>query len=219
MLIISKIHDFYDTVAKQKGIDKTIVYKREQTVAKIDKYLYNWRNSESNYFPHYELFGLSKGLYKFDPFLIGFCGKIYPLMVTYTRVKRSFSFFNTDVIKEYIYDVEIMRELDKKYHKYKPFDNFIALTKSKDILDLFFKYTTPCFLLTNYGNDHNFEINPCLKDIEFFRVMDPVTAFQELEMYISQQLCTEKETIIISDKDKIMGHGFDYKYSFRKDKK
>ena len=43
-------------------------------------------------------------------------------------------------------------------------------------------------------------------------------AFQEIEMYISGVLgINNKPTVEISDKNKIVGRGFDLKYSFRKD--
>ena len=55
-----------------------------------------------------------------------------------------------------------------------------------------------------------------LKDVSFYKVWDPYQAYQELDMYISGVLGQqEKETINISDKDRIYQHGFD-SYSFRK---
>lgn len=58
--------------------------------------------------------------------------------------------------------------------------------------------------------------NPCLKNFQFQKVLDPVTAFQTLEQYLYGVLGgTEKEVINISDKDRIQQHGFD-KHSFRK---
>lgn len=55
-----------------------------------------------------------------------------------------------------------------------------------------------------------------LADIEFYRVIDAYTMFQELEMYIGGVLPRPGAmTATIADKDRIVQHGFD-KWSFRK---
>lgn len=60
------------------------------------------------------------------------------------------------------------------------------------------------------------EYHPCLKEYEFFKVLDAFGAFQELSMYISGVLGgTAPEMVEISDADRIHKHGFD-KWSFRK---
>ena len=94
-----------------------------------------------------------------------------------------------------------------------------------NVIDVFRKYNTPAFVYDcdwsedNYGGNyrHNFTINPKLKDLQFYKVFDAFTAFQELQMFISGVLGTgEKELIEIEDKYKIGQHGFD-KWSFRKE--
>ncbi len=60
-------------------------------------------------------------------------------------------------------------------------------------------------------------INPILKDLEFFRVVDAYTAFQEVETFISALIGMEVPPIVeISDQSKLLKHGYDPKYSFRK---
>jgi hypothetical protein len=45
-------------------------------------------------------------------------------------------------------------------------------------------------------------------------------AFQEIQMFISGVLgIDENPTVEVSDKDKIISRGFDYKWSFRKEPK
>jgi hypothetical protein len=56
-----------------------------------------------------------------------------------------------------------------------------------------------------------------LKDIEFQRVLDPFTAYQELDQWISGVLGQNPEPDEVSDKVKIQQHGFD-SWSFRKHK-
>ena len=55
-----------------------------------------------------------------------------------------------------------------------------------------------------------------LSKIDFVKVVDPFTAFQEISMFISGYIgLNENHMIEISDKDKIVEAGFDIKSSFR----
>lgn len=61
------------------------------------------------------------------------------------------------------------------------------------------------------------EWNACLKDVDFFRVFDPFTAFQELSMYYGGVLVHPNRPIPdVSDEDMVEVKGFDKKWSFRK---
>ena len=58
--------------------------------------------------------------------------------------------------------------------------------------------------------------NPRLSDYDFYRAIDPVTAYQELDMYISGVLTSAgKPMVVTEDKYRIQAAGFD-KTSFRK---
>ena len=58
--------------------------------------------------------------------------------------------------------------------------------------------------------------NPILKDYNFVTVVDPYTAYQELEMYIGGVLGnTETNVATVDDEHRYAGHGFN-KESFRK---
>lgn len=204
MKIISKFKDYYDGVAQSKGIDNKIIYVREtkNLFLKDFKYVYNHHLTTSKYFfPFRHGYRNSQ---EFHTVIIGFCGKLYPLIV------KNISYDNN----EYIYDNNIIKELCKNHY-----DSFINMTNDKNILELFYKHKTPVFLLYGNNDNYNFKINPNLKKLEFFKIFDSSSAFQEIEMYISGVigLNTEKP-IEISDKSKIESHGFDYKYSFRKEK-
>lgn len=60
------------------------------------------------------------------------------------------------------------------------------------------------------------ELYPVLQDLNFQKVKDPYTAFQEVQAYKFGVLgCNENEVVTISDKDRIAGKGFDTKYGFR----
>jgi hypothetical protein len=62
----------------------------------------------------------------------------------------------------------------------------------------------------------NMIVNPCLKDVEFARVIDPYTAYQELTAYLSNIAKPEPFVPVPSDKDMVEIKGFDKKWSFRK---
>lgn len=158
-------------------------------------------------------------------FIIGFCGKLYPVMVIEKRVGRL-----NEKVKEIVYDIDLMREYSDNYISkwHGNFDDFLNLLNNKDILNIFQDNKVPCFILKeskvnyfnrNYAPSNNLILNPCLKDLEFYKIMDSASAFQEIEMYISGVIgCSENKIIEVSDKSKIEGHGFDYKKSFRKEK-
>lgn len=60
-------------------------------------------------------------------------------------------------------------------------------------------------------------VNPCLKDYQFAKAVDPYQAWQELEMWIGGTLAfPQNQMVEISDESKVKKHGFDPKYGFRK---
>jgi len=61
-------------------------------------------------------------------------------------------------------------------------------------------------------------VNGCLAYYEFFRVVDPYTAFQKLYAWKCNQANPNPVIPEVSDKDMIVAKGFDLKTSFRKEK-
>jgi len=240
MLIISKFIDYYDSVAHSKGVDKTIVYKRDQKDFEEDlsqfqaakKTWYDSGTSLPTYnWYHGHIFNSPK--YEAKAFLVGFCGKIYP---------GAYIHNTKDNVEEFVYGYDNVLEAFKNLYKvekkgrykndFKPreFDFMTRLMNSDLLKEMFARNKTPIFLIdtsssnsfvepNNSRNNKNVLINPCLKGLEFYKQMDPFMAFQEIEMYISGVLGIDSQkTLEVSDKSKIEGHGFDYKWSFRKEK-
>jgi hypothetical protein len=56
----------------------------------------------------------------------------------------------------------------------------------------------------------------CLKDLQFFKKLDPCTAHMEIQGWISGVLPFNKDVVEISDIDRIRKAGFDTRKSFRK---
>jgi len=57
--------------------------------------------------------------------------------------------------------------------------------------------------------------NECLKGLDFFKVIDTYTAFQELQMFLGGMARPNKPIPQVPDKDMVSIKGFD-KWSFRK---
>ena len=72
---------------------------------------------------------------------------------------------------------------------------------------------------TRYLEEYLFTKNPILKNMEFYKILDPYLCFQELSMYLSGILSINSKPIIeINDTIKLEKHGFDKIKSFRKKK-
>jgi hypothetical protein len=242
MLILAKKKDYYDGVAGSTGIDKTIVYDR-QIIEVDDKdlpeyfrkktFFSSFRGREDN--PFYKLGNsqIKKEYYEKYPhhsyFIIGFCGKLYVGWKFYSLDKNANDYNN--VITTITYDLDYIKKLfdDKTYWGY--FQDNLKYVLQFDAMNWFRNMNTPCFVYDHdYGVDHidlkfnrwnyhsKFFINPLLKDYEFYKVFDTFQAFQEISMFISGVLGNkEKEIVVVADKYKIEQHGFDFKWSFRKE--
>lgn len=77
----------------------------------------------------------------------------------------------------------------------------------------------PYFILTVEARQVVLKTWPVLSDINFQKIVDPFTAYQEVQAYMFGVLGgNEKQIVEISDKSKLTKHGFDVKSSFRKQK-
>lgn len=233
MLIISKFHDYYDTVIKSAGVDKSIVFNRTER-----KVVFEWPRNKSGFvshsFPHRDYQHISeyyrrKDEVGFGCFAVGFCGK------TYCGIK---------IGQTHIYGDDAFAWIDEENKKGRwgdwEMENKIPYWKEfKFPMEMFRNYNSPILLLNapefndldrnqldsishtlRFGKYLSLRINPVLKDCEFHKVIDAFTAFQEIQMFVSGVLGkTEKETVKISDNNKIVEHGFDPKWSFRKPSK
>jgi hypothetical protein len=226
MLIVSKFRDYYDS-SVGVGIDKTIVYERHEKEIECPKKIFdvlnlNWSNNFTNTY-----YRLTNGMENSGYFVIGFCGKLY---VGYKFTKK-IDLYTTET--EIIYDEKTALEKfdfeNKKNRWRKNSERFRAFNdkiKSVDTTEWFRELNTPIFVFGNIKEITGrlsptkdiITINPNLKDFMFMKVMDSFTAFQEIQMYISGVLGVNKDgsEIVMTEKEKVMQHGFD-KWSFRKE--
>lgn len=171
--------------------------------------------------------------------ILGFCGQIYPIfnvkLDDQSEVKH---FYDVILLKKFI-DPLIKDKKDLYFYTerfyfsgsgfynreylfsekdIKRYINDIKnLNKNKDILNVFFDIESPIFLISSLKYKQIVEINPILKDIEFFKIKDAYTTFGEISQFISGILPSNKKNLIkFTDKEKLQSHGFD-DWSFKKE--
>jgi hypothetical protein len=76
---------------------------------------------------------------------------------------------------------------------------------------IFHQFKVPCFLY-HYSR---LITNPCLKDLQFYKVKDAYQTYQELDMYLGGVLTNTEVIPPMDDLTLIKAKGFDVKTSFR----
>jgi hypothetical protein len=234
MRIISDFHDYYDGVQKS-GQDQTLIYHRHQSEMTAwpsfpDKLL--------SYLP--DRLGNCEVGYR--GCIVGFCGRVYPLVCLETwrhgQALHRILAYCMEEVDAFVTSLAKKRELERyrrpcKYFGEPPrrrdFDSFFTgVTDLRNRYEAWFReHRCPSFLydprgcVFGVGRDRRqratMVCNPRLADIEFYRVIDPYTAFQEIQMFLGGLAAPEKTIPKISDKDMIEIKGFDKKWSFRKE--
>ena len=234
MYIISKHKDFYDGVAGTTGIDKSIVYERYHNVIDdenkfLSEFKYTtYKDKEKNPFLHIDYYYIDdKKNNKYnncDAFIIGFCGKLYIGWKFYYTEKIYNDGIYEDVQKtDIIYGYENVKDIIKVHYWRINIENDINYITNYKSIEMFRILNAPVFIFyvckEKYRNFHQMEINPVLKDWEFYKLFDAFQTFQEIQMFISGVLGkNEKEIIDVDDKYKIAQYGFN-EWSFRKEPK
>lgn len=236
MIINSKFHDYYDNCVGF-GIDKALVFDRkhkqitnshlckpggsdEQTMVAEILAIYS---SIINRLP-----GFSNALYSLA--IIGFCGKIY-IAVEYDN---STPFYEKGVgwsfkIREgtetfwRLEDVhpdrreKLIRGPRYQLHgSAKSLADWFELTEGMRVIDTYDLFARND-LVSFFTDGTTMHINPELQKYGFQKLMDGVTAFQEISLHLANLTSSKsKEPEPVSDKLKAISKGFDDR-SFRKE--
>lgn len=236
MRIFSKFHDYYDACMKY-GIDRSCVYKREELTFDHEKEFpikVKLKDALQAYKP-------GKFSYRHDHYehgMIWFCGIVYPYVLlsklgreiprtpeyTYCyTLKQVEEFIMTEASKEerILFNVKGRRGKTQKHLFNIFFSNNIVGTGflKKNIITSLCKIKVPCLRLhiEQEYKDPKLILNPRLTDAQFYRIVDPYSAYQELAMFISGVLGGESPPMVpIADMIRLEKHGFDKKWSFRK---
>jgi hypothetical protein len=208
MRIISNFHDYYDGAMRQ-GMDKTIVYVREKKEIKIgDQYALGYHSRSTGYYAELHL--------------LGYCGKIYHVFqIVNDKTNESAFYYDYEDFKKDGLRLGAISKWDVERKKWWPsqFQKFQdqSLTQA---LEIFHTSQVPLFLISlshgTGGRGQLLTLNPSLKKLDFQKIKDVYTAYQDIFQYVAGVLNQpEVKMVKITDKDKIHKHGFD-KWSFRK---
>jgi hypothetical protein len=222
MLIISKYKDYYDHIPYNYGVDKTIIFNRsklkwsESVECLIDKNRYSF----PDIYQHNRYVNSVRGIgpeYNYEIKWISICGRLH-LIVRDIRIPKS----GFALITKQIYD-----EMGWKNRKYgwknnrdPSFEECIGKSEPKEfIIRLHKLFDNPIFEIYE-DCDRNFQFDSVenLGELGFGKLYPPNIIYQNILHFICNVMVDNPDTlppVEISDKDKIVGHGFDIKQSFR----
>lgn len=236
MRILSDFHDYYDVV-QATGQDQMLVYLRSRKEASLNRNTFPFpvfSGTPTHYYYRDQGMPVLQSV-------VGFCGKVYPVLrLSYQRrSERSpetalcYSLAEVDAFIESHFrrrEVEAYRSkprgwkfmsnlwpADQRREKFEEFFTACA-PKQSAFGQLFLDSGCPIFVASWWWERrpvYRIVYNECLKDLEFFRVIDTFTAYQELQMYLGAMAQPNRPIPAISDKDMVAIKGFD-KWSFRK---
>lgn len=230
LIILSKFHDFYDHGMSFGYDPNDIRYVREKLeITEADARKLFPIDSEIDRAPQGQIYSTRRcGKFSLQPIMIVFCGKIYRCVKVAdqtTGYDQTACFYHTLDLSNYIktrYRFEFQKHAGWDWlHDDRP--RYLKFLDdqgdgSKNFYDRCIANRIIVAVRTlpaNYGPDI-WELNRQLKDLEFYRIMSPYQAYQELSMWIGGVLIQpDKPMVTVSDAMKIHKAGYD-KWSFRK---
>lgn len=232
MKIYSKFTDYYDSVLGLAGVDSTITYVRKTTELTDDNQFdvftkllpNNTRNLTMQLTSHDNVTNPKFSCRNPDLnwMLLLFCGRSIPIIdFHYKDYEYGFNEFHIPCISsEKVLDTLLtygQTELHSNittpqrwgYHHKNHITKWFEKFKNLSNCDELHRHVDSPLIMVH---PNRIEINPCLKQYNLASVIDPYTTYQEISMYISNQLAHEKMIpVIIEDKYKIQSKGFDDK--------
>lgn len=239
MRLVSKYHDYYDGAIRTSASDKSFVFVRKQEEVLIDGL-----ESVHVYYEHRK----GNEHIAFESGIVGFCGKIHP----YVRVTNWNQSFDEYGEHKYFYEADSLFEAypclakvsKNRYSRYyytdneKKFEKWLkdgtvsywkgsyCACEDPKLKNFFTEHRVAYFSLDprKYRREgHMANVYPILKDLGFYKKKDSYSAFQDIEMFLTNELVKPDEIApeiqaTITDKLKVQSKGFD-KWSFRKMKK
>lgn len=219
MRIISNFKDYYDT-AVGYGVDMSLVYIRKSEVyTGVDDI--NKLTNGRNIIPQSPLY-MNKEVCRATPAYLFFCGTVYKSLKI-VWFNKGCSAIKTEYL--FNFGIEDVPKVTSSFFSKRQMKEFINSPIPQWVFTFFESFKSPCVL---YEQDSHYwgwrdsprlTIDPCLKELGFQKVVDPFTTFQEIYMYFTNILVSEREVPVeIEDKYRAQAHGFDDK-SFKGPKK
>jgi len=173
------------------------------------------------------------GPYIAQKWIIGFCGELFPVIkispLFGSQSKETRFFFDKDKLNQHLQNLGIDESVTAK--RYTHWDSVLSEQGRTNIFDkkqwgnlsfIFQEFKTPIFIFGESLVDTHISIpdlilNPKLKDLDFVKMKDPFSAFQDIQSYISGVLGTPARPMVqVSDKIKAASRGHDGEYSFKR---
>lgn len=217
MRIISKFHDYYDPI-QSIGYDPELIYKRmerEEEKSVLPPFSDSFLTAYDRW--RFRFLGRGKGAMKLPPdtnlFFVGFCGKFYVGMIQSVRNKgelcsKEYFFYNGKEAQNFKHN--------KKEYKGLTLLGEPAVNPFADNIEPFRAINAPCFVIHNFPfgrlakRNGSFTVDPILRELQFYKVFDSYSAYQEIAMFLSGVLgWPENATVDISDTDMRDAKGFD----------
>ena len=239
MRIISSFHDYYD-ISLSFGFDPELIYKRETIEYynnEVPRELTIYPNLNEDYISRItnmsmsisRLDVLSEDIESLNQGLVLFCGKLIPFVEIIFQFQRKVIYDKQEFIESIrggIKNRDWERMLKPDFNKVNIIDrinNYFNMQKTLNInedyiIDKHLNTSSPIILQsTNSCSQYkSLIINPKLKNIDFYKTVDPYTAYQEISMFIGNYFGKPgNEMVEIDDNTRAEMHGFD-KHSFRK---
>jgi hypothetical protein len=231
MRIASRFRDYYDCV-QAAGQDQSLVYVRNEIVEGMgdirDAYLAREETKRKVFGSGRYSYGYN--LFHKDMYIVGFCGKLYSVISLYVQhgdkpvlchsAKDVMAFVRANFSKKEIAAFE--KKEERKWRGWQvptTIEGFEGHFEAFDNISIdpdFFKHPIFVFDCQYDYTNKQFSImwNACLRPYEFFRVLDPYTAFQELQMWLSNIAAPQEHIPPVSDIDMVEAKGFN-EWSFR----
>lgn len=220
MRIISDFHDFYDSIQIYNS-SKEFIWKRKTEEMDLSKFpelskrfsSHRYLDKESDnkiYLPEATYYW--KKRVEVKCILFNISGEWIPSILVRISDKSQYIYSSEDLMK-----IPEFKEVEN--HNKDRVSEIIKLRKFLDtpiILDV--DIDCPCFVISRTMRSFRIILNPVLRSYNFQRKMDVFTIYQKIDYYLMNKALPENKIVNISDKDRLIQHGFDNKISFRKRK-
>lgn len=204
MKIISRQKDYYDYVGKVYGEDTKLVYERDKIPT--GKYLIKTSDYDTFKAPR-----LVKHQYVQRLYVLGY---VYYILGTCDYNFKARLLTEADAE---LFDTQFWRNsvTDYKLEGQPACKALVDLSKELKVpIFLFrvFSHTKEAVLIEISGGEYQINLN--LGSYGFANIKSAETMYQELSCFFGSLVSTEPP-IVVSDKDRLVAHGFDSKKSFR----
>ena len=204
MRIISKFKDYYD-IGASMGVDKAQVFVRKNKVftvsqlpEEIKSKLCTKRSNKYKSPEWLKTWRITPSVYA-KMLLVVVAGKAYTCIKMYADNTAIYCYSVDDIknaLKHYKAEDLITSVKSYVFWNSNPYSSMVKTinTEHSVTVDMHIALDSPVFVVENKGTkwdcetrtyfeEEVLEVNPILKDLEFYRVLDPYTAYQEINMF------------------------------------